>query len=243
MAAEKSLPAPQTDRAQLSIPPQCRIALGDPEDSRCQSSPGMGLAQCWSMQDVCCCLLRHLPSEPMYTAVMLRLCYTLLIHVHWPSCIGLSIRVWTKVVQRPGFRLIGLQMQGPSTAYQPEADRIKLCRRIPATCWEAAQRVLLWGTGTHRTTHFLLGDIANSVLICPDLIKSCSAGRNPGWTWIWAPWHAVMGMATGLVLEMLLSRQQTQITHMHWWQVPTYALLWPCHPGTRGLLGPVWRQR
>lgn len=29
---------------------------------------------------------------------------------------------------------------------------------------------------------------------------------------------------------------------MHWWCVPTHASLWPCHPGTGGLLGPVWRQ-
>lgn len=72
--------------------------------------------------------------------------------------------------------------------------------------------MLLWGKDTHRTTNFLLGDTGISVLICPDLIKSCSAGKNPGQTSVWPPWHAVMGMATGLEFRMLLSHQQTHIT-------------------------------
>lgn len=111
---------PHTQVGLSCIPPQDRFALRAPKDCWCQSSPGMGLAQCCSMQDVSCCLLRHLPSKLMYPAVMLRLCCTLPIHVHWPTYIGLSTRVWARAVQRTEFIPIWLQMQGPSTAYQPE---------------------------------------------------------------------------------------------------------------------------
>lgn len=63
------------------IPAQRRFALGAPVDCWCQSSPGMGLAQCWSPQDVCCCLLRHLHCEPTHPAVMQKLCFALPIRV------------------------------------------------------------------------------------------------------------------------------------------------------------------
>lgn len=80
-AAERSLPAPQRDRAQpfpttATLPWELLRIAGD--------SPGTGLAQCWSLQDFCCCLLRYLPSEPTCPAVMLRLSYTLPSHVQRP---------------------------------------------------------------------------------------------------------------------------------------------------------------
>lgn len=74
------------------IPPQDCFALRVPEDCWCQPSPGMGLAQCCSMQDVSC-LLRHLPSKLTYPAVMLRL-HTphphSLTQLHWTVHKGLS---------------------------------------------------------------------------------------------------------------------------------------------------------
>lgn len=63
-----SLPHRQTDSC---IPPQ-----GAPVSVLSWSGLGIVLVH------VFCCLLRHLPSEPTYPAVMLGLCYTLPIHAH-----------------------------------------------------------------------------------------------------------------------------------------------------------------
>lgn len=51
--------------------------------------------------------------------------------------------------------------------------------------------------------HFLLRDTSSGEQVCPDLINDCAAGGNSGQTWISAPWHALMGMATELELGML----------------------------------------
>ena len=48
------------------------------------------------------------------------------------------------------------------------------------TCWEAAQRVLLWGTGTRGAPCFLLEDTASHEQICPDPINNCFVGRAQG---------------------------------------------------------------
>lgn len=96
-------------------------------------------------------------------------------------------------------------MQDPSTVYQPEADRIKQHRRQAAMCREAAQGM---PPGAQAWAfHFLLRDTSSGEQVCPDLINDCSAGGNSGQTWISAPWHALMGMATELELGML---QKTQ---------------------------------
>lgn len=105
-------------------------------------------------------------------------------------------------MQGTAFLLIQLQTQGPST------DK---------TGQDNSSNMLGSSSGSapleHRHTQkhsFPSG--RKCQLIWPDLAKSCCAGRSPGWIWEEAPWHAVMEVAAGLEVGVLLSHQHTQIT-------------------------------
>lgn len=126
---------------------------------------------------------------------------------HWPACKCLNKSCTEKRRIHPGLTA----NTGPKYCVSARSRQDKATQ-------ETARDVLGGRSGNaplgHRHSwafHFLLRDTSSGEQVCPDLINDCSARGNPGQTWISSPWHAVMGMAMGLELGMLLSHQQTQI--------------------------------